>query len=533
MKGLMMGVLTTLLFTLWPLLGVREIRPASIFRRDVAPADDERRSLPARIVRLLKEPADWRQALVSLDRWRWFTALGMGLGLAGLAVWQAGSLKVGLLFIGALVVSVVLLRLAAFALIRALKELPKMGFSLRSLAIRQAIGNLHRPGSQAAAVMVSIGIGVMVIVAASLLEQSLVDHLGAARPVNSPTFFFIDIQPDQKDAFMKLLEEQAPGTGAVVTPLVRSRLYALNGERVQTEEAGELKPEEKDGEEGRGRERNKENRKGWYATREYVLTFLSDLPKDNTIVKGKWWDPAGPFDKPLVSIEEDAARNLGLDLGSIVQFDVQGATVTAEVSSIRKVEWGNFSTNFYMILSPGSLEGAPITYVATLRVPQGREAALQRHAVAAFPNVTAINIGDVLDSLARVLERLSLAIRAVALFCILTGGIVMAAALATTRYRRLYESVVLKALGATRGLVARSFAAEYALLGAIAGLIGVVLAMALSWGVLYFILDLPWRFHPRTVLIGFLLTLLLALSVGFLSTFRLLGQRPLAVLRHE
>jgi putative ABC transport system permease protein len=397
--------------------------------------------------------------------------------------------------------------------------------------LRQAIGNLHRPGNQAAGVMVSIGIAVMVIVAVSLLEQSLIDHLGASRPVNSPTFFFIDIQPDQKDAFVKLLKAQAQNSDPAVTPLVRSRLYALNGERVVTEEAAELKSDQtpREGEP----ERKDQPKTGWYFTREYVLTFLPDLPKDNTLVKGQWWGSETRPGKPLVSVEEEAARNLGLDLGSTVQFDIQGATVTAEVSSIRKVDWGNFSTNFYMILSPGSLEAAPITYVATIRLPHEQEVPVQRAVVAAFPNVTAINIGDVLDSLARVLERLSMAIRAVALFCILTGGIVMAAALATTRYRRLYESVVLKALGATRGLVARSFAAEYALLGAIAGLIGVLLAMALSWAVLYFVLDLPWRFHPQTLLLGLLLTLLLTLGVGFLSTFKILGQRPLAILRHE
>ncbi|MEK6617280.1 MAG: FtsX-like permease family protein, partial [Nitrospirota bacterium] len=153
--------------------------------------------------------------------------------------------------------------------------------------------------------------------------------------------------------------------------------------------------------------------------------------------------------------------------------------------------------------------------------------------VAAFPNVTGINIGDVLDSFARILDRLALAIRAIAVFCMLAGAIVMAAALAATRYRRLYESVVLKALGATRGLVARSFAVEYALLGAVAGLIGIVLASALSWAVLHFILDLPWTLQPRILATGLALTVILSLLVGFLSTFRLLGQRPLTVLRHE
>src|SRR4029078_6451045 len=145
----------------------------------------------------------------------------------------------------------------------------------------------------------------------------------------------------------------------------------------------------------------------------------------------------------------------------------------AEVSNIRKVDWGNFSTNFYMILSPGSLEGAPITYVATIRVDPDQEIPLQEAVLGPIPNVREIHVGDVLRNFANVLDRLALAIRAVALFCVVSGGLVMAAALASTRYRRLYESVILKAMGATRGLIATTFAAEYALLGCIGGALAV------------------------------------------------------------
>jgi putative ABC transport system permease protein len=260
---------------------------------------------------------------------------------------------------------------------------------------------------------------------------------------------------------------------------------------------------------------------------------LDRLPKDNVVVKGKWWDPNQQFPEPLVSMEEDAAKHLGVDIGSSIELEIQGVRLAAKVNSIRKVEWGNFSTNFYMIMSPGALEGAPFTYVATSRVPPSQEIALQRAVVQEFPNVTALNIGDVLDSFARVLDRLSLAVRAVALFCILAGALVMATALTATRYRRLYESVILKALGATRGVIVRAFAVEYVVLGAAAGCIGVVMAAGLSWAVLRFVLDLPWSIQPEVLLAGLGLTMLLTLAVGFLSTFRILGQRPLAVLRHE
>ncbi len=504
LKGIALGILTTLLFTLWPLLGIREVSPSRIFRRDVQAAELEQ---------------TWLHRLSLSDRIRLSTALGIAAGLAGLAVWQAGNWRIGLLFIGALTAAVTLLTLSAWLLVRAIKTIP----GPRSVAVRHAMGNLHRPGSQAVGVMVSVGIGVMVIVAVSLLERTLVDQVGESRPVDSPSFFFIDIQPDQKEALLRLLRERTQDPSPETTPLVRSRLHAINGQPVATAEETE-KPSD----------RQQDRRKNWYLTREYVLTFLQYLPKDNTVIKGEWWKPGQRFSKPLVSIEEDAAKNLGLDLGSIIEFEIQGTTVVSEVSSIRKVEWGNFSTNFYMIFSPGSLEGAPFTYVATVRVPPDQEVPLQQAVVAAFPNVTAINIGDVLESFARILDRLALAIRAIAVFCILAGALVMAAALAATRYRRLYESVVLKALGATRGLVAQSFAVEYALLGAAAGLIGTALASLLSWAVLKFILeDVTWTLQPDVLAVGFILTVLLSLVVGFLSTFRILGQRPLAVLRHE
>lgn len=367
----------------------------------------------------------------------------------------------------------------------------------------------------------------MVIVTVALIEQALLRQVGDSRPADAPTFFFIDIQPDQVDGISRLLRDGSGTRIPTLTPLVRSRLTAVNGRPVTKEAVSEE-------EDRRAQTADKDQRrKTWYFTREYVLTFLDQVPKDNLVVKGQWWSQGQRFPKPLVSLEEEAAKAIGVDIGQTLELDIQGTPLVAEVSSIRKVEWGNFSTNFYMILSPGALDGAPLTYVATIPVRPEDEVSLQQAVVAQFPNVTAINVGDVLDSFARILDRLSLAIRAVALFCVLTGGFVMGAALAATRYRRLYESVVLKALGATRGLMIGSFAAEYLLLGMVGGLVGVGLASALSWALLRFIFELPWMLHPQVLLIGLGLTMSLALLVGFLSTYRLLGQRPLAVLRHE
>ncbi len=510
-KGVALGLLTTLLFAIWPLLAVREIRPALVFRREVSSG----------LGLAATEQADGRRRWLRMagldDLPRAGIAAALAVSLAGLAIWQAGSLTVGLLFIIALAVAVLLLSGAAWLIVRGLARVP----APTSLVLRQAVRNIHRPGSQAAGVMVAIGIGVMVIVAVSLMEHSLIHHVGKSRPSDAPTFFFIDIQPDQLDPFVRLMEREV-GIAPKMTPLVRSRLFAVDGVRVALDE-----------ESSQAQQRRREGRTRWYFTREYKLTFLDSLPEDNTLVKGAWWPRDEVPGRSLVSVEEEAADHLGVDIGSVVEFDIQGATVAATVASIRHVDWGSFSTNFYMILSPGSLKGAPYTYVGTIRVPPEKEVPLQQAVVGAFPNVTAINIGEVLDTFARILDRLSLAIRSVAVFCILAGAVVMATALAATRYRRLYESVILKALGATRGMIARGFAAEYAVLGAVAGGIGVGLAAALSWGVLYFFLDVPWLFQPDVLLGGLAWTVGLTVAVGVLSTFYILGRRPLPVLRQE
>jgi putative ABC transport system permease protein len=453
-----------------------------------------------------------------------FSLIAVGVllcGLAGLAMWQAGSWRIGGWYIGGVAVAMLTLLGCSRALVWGLRMMPKPA----SVSLRYAMGNVLRPGGHTAGIIVAIGLSVMVILTVSLVEQALLRQVGETRPVDAPTFFFIDLQPDQTEGFATLVGRQTGGRLPELTPLVRSRLHAVNGEEVKVEE-------ERDQEERRDESKD-ERRKQWYLSREYVLTFADQLPKGNEIVSGAWWRPGQRDSLPQVSIEEEAARALGLEVGAHIDLDIQGATIRAEVSSIRKVDWGNFSTNFYMILSPGSLDGAPITYVATIRVDAAHEVPLQEAVVAAFPNVSAIHVGDVLRNFASVLDRLALAIRAVALFCVVTGGLVMAAALAATRYRRLYESVILKAVGATRGLIARTFAAEYALLGFIGGLLSVGLSSALSWFVLTHIFELPWLLHPALLLAGLASTVLLTLLVGLLSTFRILGQRPLAILRHD
>ncbi len=513
-KGLLVGVSTALCFTIWPLLTIREIPPALVFRRDV-----EQHHTPIQTgsgFRLM-----W-DALIEVvrDRHRLGTALLMGFGLTVLAMWQARSLMLGVLFIIAFGSAVVLLQGGAWVLLQGLRKLPRP----RSFVIRQALGNVQRPGNSTRGMAVAIGIGVMVIVTVALVKSSLLVAIGERIPEDAPTFFFIDIQPDQKEQFERVVQREALNPVYELTPVVRSRLGAIEGRVIDPEE-------------------HKGQQNGWYFTRAYVLTSLSTLPEDNIVVKGQWWSTdaedvkKGDQNKqgfPIhVSVEEEAAKNLGVDLGSTLTFDIQGTSLPAVVESTRKVDWGSFSTNFFMILSPGALDGAPMTYIATAKVEPEDEMPLQQALVRALPNVTAIKIGDVLANVERLLEQLAWAIQGIALLCMASGAVVMTAALASTRYRRLYESAILKAIGGTRQIVVASFAVEFALIGGLAGLIGVGVASGLSWAILYFFLDLAWTVQPMVLGCGLLATVGLAVVVGFLSTFKILGESPLAVLRQE
>jgi putative ABC transport system permease protein len=481
--GLAMGVGVTMLYALWPLLQIRRVPPALILRRDVEPR------LPGR------RP--------------WAATLPIASGLTALALWQAGSWKIGALFAGGLAAALLLLALGARLVIALARRV-----RWRGPAWRQGAANLHRPGSHAGPVLVSLGLAVMLVVSIALLERSLRAELVDRAPGSAPAFFFVDIQPDQAEPFARLVREHGATAPAELTPVVRSRLAAVNGVGI--------------GQDARARRED-----AWYLTREYVLTWAAAPPGQNTVVAGRWWTPAEAAREPLISVEEEIARQLGVGLGDTLTFDIQGVPVSARVTSVRHVDWRSLTSNFFVIFSPGSLEGAPVTYIATVRAAPAQETALQSAVVAALPNVTAIPVREVLERVSAIVDQIALAVRLVAAFSIGAGLVVMAGALAITRQQRLYHSVILKALGATRGFVSRVFAVEYALLGAAAGAAGSALAAVLAWAVLRFAFELPAQWAPAILLLAVASATGLAVLVGFLGTRRLLGRRPLAVLRSE
>jgi putative ABC transport system permease protein len=484
LTGLAAGLLATLLFCLWPLLAAATVPPAILLRHPV----------PATSIR---------------PRRPWAAASAVAGGLGALALWQAGSLRVGLVFVGAAGGAVALLAALAWSARALVPRLPRPA----SLAWRHGLGGLHRPGSQTVGVAVALGIGVTLLTAVALLERALGAQLDLERRREAPSFFFVDIQPDQVERFRAALATVPGASAPTLVPVVRARLAAIDGAEI-------------------ARERWAGRPDAWRVRREYVLTFAEAPPPGTALTRGRWWTPAEAA-RAWVSVEDEAARALGVDLGGSLTFDVQGVPVTGTVLSLRRVDWQSLGANFFVIFSPGPLAGAPHAYLATARVPAEADALVQARIAAAFPNVTAIPVRDVLERVTGVLDRIAVAIRLVAAFVVGAGLAVMAEALAQSRAQRLYESVLLRTLGATRGRVARAFAVEYGVLGLVAGLGGVAAGTLTAWIVLRLVLAVPAGLDPRPVVLAPLASVALAIGVGFLGSFRLLGRSPLPVLRGQ
>jgi len=489
-QGLSMGLLTAFIFSVWPLRVVGEVSPSRVFRHEVEGIEEHTKKsrLAGRILLI--------GALISA----WI----------GLAVWQAGSWRLGSSVAAALAVAMALLFLSGRSLLFCLK---RMG-SPKRLSLRYGIANLYRPGRQVVAVLLSLGIAVMVLLTLKQVERNLMAQLEQNIPESAPGLFFIDIQSDQKESVKALLAQWTLKQPTALTPLIRSRLDAIDDNKVSEMSL-----------EGR--------RDSWYFTREYVLTYQEQLPEFNVLKRGLWWDgePAGR--DQMLSVEAEAAQHLGIDLGSKVSFDIQGVQISGEISSVRTVDWGSMTTNFYFIFPPEALAGAPETFVATVTPNASDDRAIQNAVIDAFPNITIIPIREMLETIARILEEVARTVEFMAMLALTVGLVVVSGAIAATRGRRVHEMVLFKMLGATRPNLMVMMAVEYAFFGLLAAVVGGGLSVACAWVVVHYFLEIPWQFDWQILLIGGATTITLTVLTGFFVSYRTLGEKPLVALRAE
>jgi putative ABC transport system permease protein len=487
LQSLLLGCATTLLFCLWPLIRAVKTRPLRLFRRNF---EEEERG------------TQWE---------RWVSALVLGLGLAAMICWQAGSIKRGLIFLAALAISAGVFALASLLLLKLLKVLPPSG----SMTRRYSMSNLMRPNNQATSIITCLGMGIMLILTVRLVQMDMLAMLNKNTEMSPPNYFFIDIQHDQTQTFTRVLDQVAPEAERTLTPLVRSRLHSIDDKLIENWEYKDKRREE------------------WFITREFVLTYMAGPPpKDNEVVEGKWWNEERAKNAE-VSLEQDAAKRLNAKIGSQLSIDIQGVPVTATVTSIRKVNWRNMRTNFYMIYSPGALEDAPITYVATVHVPDQKELKLQHAVVEALPNITALSTRDIVNTIESTVSKLTTLVDFMSGFAIAAGLFILSGSIASTKYRRLRESAVLKILGARRKAVVSILGIEYVTLGVISALVGIGLAQGLSWAVMKYMIKSDWHVRPATVAWAFGFAVLITVTTGILSSLDVIRNKPLQTLREN
>lgn len=508
LQGLTVGLLVSLLFALVPLLDVRKVKPLLLLRG--ADATAIARAGRRRGLRGWLEGVDWLQAGVGA---------GVAAALVGVASWQAGSWRAGAaVSIGFAGVASVLYG-AAFAIVKLVSPLATAPW----FPLRHAVISLRRPGNQTRVILLSVGLGSFFVLGVRALQGNLVDEFSIAGDRNGADMFLIDLQRDQVEGVRALVaaRQDAGAAPPRLVPVLRARVTAVRGREVNLENFSDVR--------GRGS-----------LAREYVITYRNNLEKNEELLEGTFWEGQPPLqpDAPEseVSVEESIHERFSINVGDVMRFDVLGRTVQARVTSVRRVEWGDArSGGFMFVFRPGALETAPHTFIGFVKAPAdtAARARLQYDLVAKYPNVSAIDGREIMARIQTVVDNAVLGISIVGGIALLSGVLILIGAVAMTKYQRVYESAILRTLGASTRLLTTMLALEYCALGLLAGLIGATGALALSWGVTRHVLDIPWRPAPGMLAIGAVLTMVLVGTIGVIASADTLRKKPLATLRAE
>ena len=487
-QGVGIGLLVSLLFSLVPLLEVRHVKPSLLLR-------DEARS---------RRP-DALQIVVTLF---------VMTALVALTVWQAGNWRVGLLVAAGFAGTALLLHFAGILVIKLIAPLARS----RSFALRHAVLQLSRPGSQMRIVLLAVGLGSFFIIGVRSLQQNLVDQFAVNVSAESPDMFLLDIQSDQVERVRSAIaaNQEAGASAPRLLPVLRARVVGVQGKELNLENYEDVR--------GRGS-----------LGREYTITYRQTLEPNEQIVAGTLWEPT-PSAVGEVSVEQSIGEQFKINLGDTIRFDVLGRVIEARVTSMRLVEWADSRAGGFMfVFRPGVLEQAPHSFVGFLRGPQETAARsrLQTALVDAAPNVSVIDGREILATIKSVVDNVTLAVTVVGSLVVFSGLLILIGAVAMTKFRRVYEAAIFKTLGATRPLIAAVLVIEYGLLGLLAGGIGAVGAVGLSWAISRYALDIPFKPLLGMSAIGVAVTAVLVAAIGVISSWEVLQRKPLLTLRAE
>ncbi len=503
--GLSAGLLTTLLFSLPPLLDIRDVRPILILRRAVESSDDP---FAQRMLRKLRGSAVQTAAFVVI--------LG---GLMLLAARVSESRQIGSIFgVGLAVVLLVLLGLAAglLALLRVL--LRRSRWSLPSV-VRHGLANLYRPGNPSAALLAALGLGVMQIATVYTVQHAVVSDIAATALSRLPNLFLIDIGPEEVDGVRALLAQQPFVRGAPeLLPVVAARLSAVDGTPTD-----QLKLEH-------GRQR---------FLRSLNLSWPPDPdkpPPGDRVIEGSWWSAAANADAaqhPVIAVDQGFAKFFHLKVGQSLTFTAVGNTFTAKVVAIFEPDAQHAYSRAELMLPAATLRGLSAIWYGGVHADPAHTAEVRRALYQRYPSITVIDVAATVETVREAVLQIMYVIQFLAAFSTFAGVVILASAIAGTRFRRIREVVVLKTLGATRTRIATIFSIEFATLGLIAGAVGLLFANVVSRLLLRRALHFDYHFQPWLTLAAWLGAGLLTVGCGWLASHRVLGQKPLEVLREE
>ncbi|SLN27290.1 ABC transporter permease [Roseisalinus antarcticus] len=481
LEAALYGVLAAMIFTLWPLARAEEIRAATLFRDALGGG-----------------------AALPRPRYLLVTALLLAL-LVGAAVWFSGTAFLTLWTAGGIAAALALLTLAA-ALARWLAR--RSGRAARGRpALRLALGAIGARGGETTSVVLSLGLGLAVLSAVGQIDGNIRQSISGELPEIAPSYFFVDIQPDQIDGFRERVETDPMVSRVDSAPMLRGIITRINGAPAMQAADGH-----------------------WVVRGDRGVTYSEAVPDNTRLTAGEWWpaDYAGP---PLVSFAAEEAAEIGLALGDTITVNILGRDITATIASFREVNFDTAGIGFVLSMNPGALAGAPHSWISTVYAEPEAEAAILRDLASAYPNITAIRVRDAIDRVMELLAGISAATRYGAAATLLTGFLVLIGAAAAGERSRVYESAVLKTLGATRARILSSFALRSALLGLAAGAVALAAGILGGWAVSTFIMDssyaVIWPSALGVVVGGVLATL----CAGLLFALRPLAARPASVLR--
>ena len=480
------GLLTALAFGLWPLGRVHDVPVAALFRETVT-GEGQR------------------------PRWRYLALMAMVIALLiAVAIGLAYDKRVAAVFVVSSMVVFAVLRGIAAALMALARRLPRSGITM----LRLAIANIYRPGALTPSVVMSLGLGLTVLVTITQIDGNLRRQFMAALPDRAPSFYFIDIPTNEAGRFGEFLKQTAPQSTVEDVPMLRGRIVAARGVKVEYLHAS--------------------TESEWVLQSDRGLTYTGEIPKGSKVVEGKWWgaDYNGP---PLVSIEKKIADGLGLKLGDPIVVNVLGRDITAAIGNMRTVDWQSLGINFVLVFSPNTFKGAPHTHVATLTEthpdPSG-DARIIKSVADAFPMVTSVRVREALETIGTVVTNLVLAIRGASAVTLISAILVLGGALAAGHRHRVYDAVILKTLGATRARLLGAYALEYLMIGLATAVFGVIAGSVAAWLIVTRLMTLSfvWQAGSATAVVA--AALIVTVGLGLVGTLLALNQKPATVLRN-